>query len=273
MKSPINTKGKRKMSESEIAKYKAAVIAAATGKEFTEPDAKSLQSVGKLRADFAADTKRYQRRLRAIDDLARLPEREREVAALEKAAASEADCGDAPTSRYATIRELRDALRTFEHRATGRFVSDAKLKAHEAKMELNTIRAESNRMIAETCDPTIGRDTQTLAEKIRGLQRGIESRREFANLEAHIENQESLCNELVEGKGTARFKEHNDFRPARELLKEARQKLAMLISMRPQVEAAKKQDDAAHKEIADLQKKIDKISARRLLAECMDWGL
>ena len=213
------------MSESAIERYKSSVSASATGETFAEPTTEMLVSIGKRRVDFDADVAKYQRRVKAAEDLARLPEREREVRELEKLAAMAADCEHADVAKYKTIGELFEALETFRTRRTGEYVSDEKLAAHQAKMELRNIRPELLRILSSTADPAINQEIQELNTKIGGIQRGIAFRRELSTLEARIKNQEDFSPGWSRGRG--RFQ-----RPAAELLKEGRAKLAELISMR-----------------------------------------
>lgn len=248
------------------------VVDSANGKATSEPDVATLQEGGYIAADLPALIARYRKRQAAAEVLADIPRREKEVQRLEREAQAERNFGNRSISDFPTLTELREALLTLDGQHAGT-AQPAKVEARNARFDLTSAKNDALRTLSETADKRIDAEVEPLRKKIQTLRNGIEARRKLQTLESEISRVTDVCNSLVSGRGAEQIRQANGWRPIRELVAEARQKLAALIGMRSEAAAAQKQDADDRKTIAGLERQVEKTSARKIAIENMSWTM
>ena len=182
--------------------YRSAVFAA--GKmEKTElsdiGDPLILERAIRLPSDFQTDVATYRKRLRALAELATVPELERRAAELAGVASD--DGGGRAVGDFSTVAELAQALAFYHDAHTPGYLSPEKEAAHEAKMTVMQTRAGARETLGPTTDPALAEEANAHRLEIARISRRIAGRARWSTSRAGSTSKLSWSKRLRLGVG------------------------------------------------------------------------
>jgi len=249
--------------------YRQAVIAAESGTGPAEPTRQLLETAGRLPGEFARHMARMKNRRDAVANVASADRMDCDAKLLESAPPNPRT---QPLSAFQNTSEVIDADVEFRAHSAPNVMTPRKFKAHQLRMDARQLRIGAMQTLVSTADPTICEAIDGCSTEIRLLQERITSRARLTNLDRSIAQKTAVVEGLLDGKRPSELSREDNNLSDEELFHRSKAELNDLIAMRPAAEKAVSCNVEDQRKVADLQDKLQKLEADRLLPENIDWS-
>jgi len=250
----------------DVASYKKLVIDAADSGSDDIPSHETLEELGKTSSDFVDDVARRRIRKKALADLKRADELDKEAAKIR--VPEPIDYSAMKLADIGTVGQLFELLETVRNPVAGG--SAEKIQRGDLRSEAASIRSGAMERLGRTADPSVGEEIRELKDQISGLEHSI------ANNAPIIAEAERL--QVIHERIDAVIRrKHHPLNSADVPLAAQRRTLEKEVAKYPadtirRGRAARKASDKAASRITSLREKIKKASFRVRKLDNQRWS-
>jgi len=250
----------------DVASYKKLVIDAADADNDDIPDYEVLEGLGRTSSDFVDDVARRRVRAKALADLKRADELDKEAAKIR--VPEPVNHGATKLTDIDTVGQLFEILETIRNPVTGG--SAEKIQRADLQSEAAAIRGRAMESLADTSDPAITQEIRELKDQISGLEHSIAANAPIIAEAERLQVIHERIDACVRGK-------HHPLNSADVPLAAQRRTLEAEAKKYPadtirRGKAARKASDKAASRITSLREKIKKASFRVRKLEHQRWS-